>query len=98
VKRRLTTRNGLALAGCLAALAAGPASATDQALLDALVRKGVLTDQEAQQIEQEVSKEAAAPAPGLEGKLKLGDWVQELKLYGDLRLRGQYDAEQPQTP
>jgi hypothetical protein len=84
--------------GCLVALAAGPAYATDQALLDALVRKGILTDKEAQQIEQEVSKEAVAPAPAIESKIKLGDWVQELKLYGDIRLRGQYDAEQPQIP
>ena len=39
VKIRLATRNWLAVAGWLAALAAGPALATDQALLDALVRK-----------------------------------------------------------
>ena len=57
-----------------------------------------MTDKEAQQIEQEVSKEAAATAPGIESKIKLGDWIQELKLYGDIRLRGQYDAEQPQIP
>jgi hypothetical protein len=82
----------------LAALTASSAYAIDQALLDALVRKGILTDKEAQQIEQEVSKEAVAPPPGAESKIKLGDWVKELKLYGDLRLRGQYDVEQPQIP
>ncbi|MBV8898704.1 MAG: putative porin [Verrucomicrobia bacterium] len=86
------------MAGYLAALAVSPAFATDQALLDALVRKGILTDKEAQQIEEEVSKEPVAPAPGTESKIKLGDWVQELRLYGDIRLRGQYDTEQPQIP
>ena len=93
------TRPGLALGLALLALAAaGSARATDQALLDALVRKGILTDKEARQIEAEVSKEAAAPAPSPESKLKLGDWVQELKLYGDIRFRYQYDAETPQLP
>ena len=82
----------------LAALAASPVCATDQALLGALVRKGILTEKEAQQIEAEVSKEPVTPPPGAESKIKLGDWVQELKLYGDIRFRGQYDAEQTQIP
>jgi hypothetical protein len=86
------------VAGCLAAFAVSPSFAADQALLDALVRKGILTDKEAQQIEAEVSKEPETPAPGAESKIKLGDWVKELKLYGDIRLRGQYDVEQPQIP
>ena len=98
MKIHQTARKWIALASSLAAFATGSTYATDQALLDALVRKGVLTEKEATAIEQEVSKEAIAPAPGSESKIKLGDWVKELKLYGDLRLRYQYDDSQPQIP
>ena len=102
MKRYDVTRKVAALALTLAALATGAAHATDQALLDALVRKGILSDKEAQQIEAEVANEeaaaAAAPAPPPQSKLKLGDWVQELKLYGDIRFRYQYDTSEPQIP
>jgi hypothetical protein len=93
------TRKGRGLALALVAATAGSAYATDQALLDALVRKGILTDKEAQKIEEEVAKEGVAPSPAAsESKIKLGDWVKELKLYGDIRLRYQYDDSQPQIP
>ena len=72
-----TTRRLVVATFGLAALTAGPAYATDQALLDALVRKGILTDKEAKQIEEEVSKEAVVPPPVAESKIKLGDGVKE---------------------
>src|SRR5689334_22667850 len=89
-----TTRKLLTAVSAAAALALGSARASDQALLDALVRKGILTDQEA----QEVSKEAVQPTAPAKSKIKLGDWVQALRLYGDIRLRYQYDDSQPQIP
>jgi hypothetical protein len=60
----------------------------DSALLDALVRKGVLTDKEAEEISTEAIKESAGVTAG---KLQVGDWIQELKLSGDFRLRNQWD-------
>lgn len=97
MKNTFITRKAVALTSGLALLTAGSALATDQALLDALVRKGILTDKEAGTIEQEVSKEATAPAVTTsESKIKIGDWVQELKIYGDIRMRYQYDDSEPQ--
>jgi hypothetical protein len=86
----------LALAG-LIALTTSAALADDQALIDALVRKGILTQKDADKIESEVSKNPAlVPPPS--SPLKLAPWIKELKLSGDLRLRYQWDEEQAQEP
>ena len=81
-----------ALAAVLAStnLTAHAQSKGDQALLDALVRKGVLTEKEATEISAETANEVA-PAP----KVVVGDWVKELKLSGDLRIRNQWDERTP---
>ncbi len=52
------TKYALALAG-FAALTTSAAFADDQALIDALVRKGILTQKDADTIESEVSKNPA---------------------------------------
>ena len=49
----------LALAG-LVALTTSAALADDQAIIDALVRKGILSQKDAEQIESEVSKNPLA--------------------------------------
>jgi len=75
-------------------------------LLKVLVRKGVLTESEAADVRAEVAKEkarqakvAAPSAPvetGITSKLDISESVEKLKLYGDLRLRYQYDARDAQ--
>ena len=73
-------------------LTAHAQSKGDQALLDALVRKGVLTEKEATEISAETANQVApTPAP----KVQVGDWVKELKLSGDLRIRNQWDERTP---
>lgn len=70
-------------------LGASTSHAEDSALIDALVRKGVLTDREAAEIRTDMKKESADnPA----NKIKISNSVTELKLYGDLRLRYQYNS------
>jgi hypothetical protein len=92
----LKNKYALALAG-LVALTTSAAFADDQALIDALVRKGILSQKDADKIEAEVSKNpAVVPAPS--SPLKLAPWIKELKLSGDLRLRYQWDEEQAQEP
>jgi hypothetical protein len=59
------------------------------ALLDLLVRKGVVTDQEAEEVRVELSKEAASTAAG---KWKLSTPINEIELYGDARMRYEYRA------
>ncbi len=76
----------LGLVGSFAATAAAQDSG---ALIDALVRKGVLKDQEAEQIRSQLSRDYAANTPA--GKLNISSSVKELKLSGDVRLRYQYD-------
>src|SRR5688500_14956493 len=105
----MKTPENLALAVAAAlSLDTAPAVRADQngVLLKVLVRKGILTEQEAAAVKSEVSKEkareartaaksapdAAAPAPdGPWTKLDLRESVETLRLYGDLRLRYQYD-------
>src|SRR5712691_8882087 len=54
------------------------------ALLDLLVRKGLITDQEAEDVRADLVKENAATAAG---KMKLSTPLTELELYGDARMR-----------
>jgi hypothetical protein len=69
-------------------------SSTDQALLDALVKKGVLTEKEADQIAAEAAN-AVSAAPSPLSNIKVGDWVKQLSLSGDLRIRNQWDQRTP---
>jgi polyhydroxyalkanoate synthesis regulator phasin len=78
----------------LIALTAGGAFAQDhQALIDALVRKGILTQKEDEKIQQEILKNPAVSKQA-QSPIKLAAWIKELKLSGDLRLRYQSDRAQ----
>lgn len=54
------------------------------ALLDLLVRKGLINDQEAEEVRADLTRESASTSAG---KLKLSTPVTELELYGDARVR-----------
>src|SRR5881394_4007937 len=54
------------------------------ALLDLLVRKKIINDQEAEEVRAELTKEAATTSGG---KWKLSTPITELELYGDVRMR-----------
>jgi len=54
------------------------------ALLDLLVRKHIITDQEAEEVRADLTKEAASTSAG---KWKLSTPINELELYGDVRMR-----------
>ncbi len=91
-----TTLSSLALACALTLGAGGQASAQSggsHALLDALVRKKVLSSEEADEIRADLVKEQKASSAD---KIKLSSSLTELKLYGDLRLRYQYDNRNTQ--
>ena len=84
----------LALASLLILGGGAVASAQDSgALLDALVRKKVLTSQEAEDVRADLVRDTAASNAG---KLQLSNSIMSLKLYGDVRLRYQYDNKDPQ--
>lgn len=76
--------------GACASLVLGGLAARAQdagALLDLLVRKRIITDQEAEEVRAELTKEAATTSAG---KWKLSTPLTELELYGDARLRYEY--------
>jgi hypothetical protein len=72
-----------------------PAHAADNnsALLDVLVRKGILTEKEAAGVQEEMIKEEKGQSAS---KIKLTNSISELRLYGDIRLRYQYDDKDTQ--
>ena len=78
-----------------ASLIAGALTARAQdagALLDLLVKKRLITDQEAEEVRGELTKDAAATSTG---KLKLSTPITEIELYGDVRVR--YESRQGET-
>lgn len=89
----------------LATSIASIAQADDtSALLSILERKGILTRDEVAGVKAELAKEKATAAkiqeksetPDLGDRLKLTPAVSELKLYGDIRFRYQYDMRDGQ--
>jgi hypothetical protein len=78
----------LAAAALCLALGGTVARAQDAgALLDLLVKKRLISDQEAEEVRTELVKESASTAAG---KWKMSAPITELELYGDVRLRYEY--------
>lgn len=82
------------LATVAALFAAGVAFAQDSgALIDLLVKKGVINDQEAEELRAELVKDFAANTSA--GKLNLSSSIADFKLSGDVRMRHQYETQAP---
>jgi polyhydroxyalkanoate synthesis regulator phasin len=82
------------LATAAALFAASFAFAQDSgALIDLLVKKGVLNDQEAEELRAELTKDFAANTSA--GKLNLSSSITDFKLSGDIRMRHQYETQAP---
>jgi hypothetical protein len=87
-------RNLICLAVAGLALSSLTAMAQDAgALLDLLVKKKLITDQEAEEVRGELTREAATTSAG---KWKLSAPINEVELYGDMRVR--YEQRQGTTP
>lgn len=79
----------------MAILAVSSLHAQDsKALVEALVKKGVLTDQEAEEIRADLVKEFNTTSAG---KLEVGSHIKKLKLYGDARWRYEYVGQDGQV-
>src|ERR1043165_6976515 len=63
------------------------------ALLDLLVKKKIITDQEAEEVRGELTREASTTSAG---KLKMSTPINEIELYGDMRVR--YEQRMGETP
>ena len=89
-------RNRFVLIAAAAALVLGNVTARAQdagALLDLLVKKKLITDQEAEEVRGELTRDAAQTSAG---KWKLSTPINEVELYGDMRVR--YEQRQGETP
>ncbi len=87
--------NLAALAGLLL-LTAAPARAQDGgALLDLLVKKGIVNNQEAEDLRVQMMKDFTANTSA--GKLNLSSAISDFKLSGDMRIREQYETQAPEV-
>ena len=78
-----------------ALLATGSAFAQDSGpLIDLLVKKGIVTDQEAEELRVDLVKDFVANTSA--GKLNLSSSITELKFSGDLRMRYESNAQVPE--
>lgn len=59
--------------------------ASSDALIDALEKKGLLTTREAAELKEQTYKDTRDVFPGT--KIVIGNWLDELKIYGDARIR-----------
>ena len=86
----------LLLVFALALLAAAPARAQDGgALLDFLVKKGIVSNQEAEDLRVQLMKDFTNNTSA--GKMNIGSAVSDFRLSGDLRIREQYETKAPQV-
>jgi hypothetical protein len=77
-------------AACLAMAATAAAQVTTDALLDKLVEKGILKQEEAQQLKSEAATNTTVD--GL--KFKVHGAIKSMELYGDIRMRYEYRSAQ----
>src|SRR5262245_29518930 len=81
----LRTTRFLCVACALIAVAAPSVRASSDALIDTLEKKGLLTTREATELKEQTYKDTRDMFPGT--KIVIGSWLDELKIYGDVRLR-----------
>lgn len=90
-----TSLKTLALLGSLAIGSASVAVAQDSGpIIDKLVAKGLLTDQEGEDLRAEMLRDFGTTSAG---KLDISSAVTKLKITGDARVRYQFDNEIPNT-
>lgn len=90
----MTTRSSVSRLALGAALVAGATSfsqAQDSGpLIDALVRKGILNDQEAEELRADLVRDFGGSSAG---KVDLSSSITRFKLSGDIRLRQQFESQ-----
>ena len=78
----------LTVAASLAGASGAWAGATDT-LMDLLVQKGIITDQERKQLQEEMERDITR-AMERQNKTKVASWLDQVKWSSDFRLRAEY--------
>jgi hypothetical protein len=84
-----------ALCGGIALSTATAVAQDSGPLVDLLVKKGLINDQEAEELRTDLAKDFASNTAA--GKLNLGNQITEFKLGGDVRLRHQTESKLSQA-
>ena len=85
----------LALCGAMIALAGSALAQDSGPLIDLLIKKGIVTDQEAEDLRVALVKDFTANTSA--GKLNLSTPVVDFKLSGDMRIRYENNGQVPET-
>jgi len=90
-------KQGVALGGLILMLAASGAHAqSGDAILDLLIKKGVINQREANEVREQLDKDTAT-AVEAHSKMKTSSWLDVMTLSGDLRLRGEFFDNEDQS-
>ncbi|MCX6898821.1 MAG: putative porin [Verrucomicrobia bacterium] len=89
-KQLTTTTVTLAVAALIGAGA--PLAQANDAILDLLVKKGVVSQREANDLREQADAQMAQAVQD-NSKLKTSSWLQSLTLYGDFRLRDEFNDQ-----
>ena len=87
-------KKNMALVAGLALSASAVFAQDSGALIDLLVRKGIVTDQEAEELRVDLLKDFVANSAA--GKMNLSSSLTEFKLSGDLRMRYEANSQTPE--
>jgi hypothetical protein len=82
-------KTGLVVFGMALALGGSAYGQSADAILDLLVRKGIITDKEVKEIKEQADADMARMLDRAE-KTKVASWIDEMKWSGDLRLRAEF--------
>src|SRR5437764_1320732 len=98
MKQKCTTWAALAASiFASGALATNTQGQSSDALLNALIKKGIITEKEAQDIKAETSKETAKVVnETFSAKTGMPAWITKYKLYGDFR--GRFEENNAENP
>jgi hypothetical protein len=86
----------LAVAGAIFAGALPAQAGANDTLLELLVRKGIITQQELKELKEELDRDLAREMERA-NKVKAPKWLDELAFSGDLRLRAEYFDNEDQS-
>lgn len=90
------TKVALAVLGAALAGAAQVQAQSGDAILDLLIKKGVINQREANEVREQLDQEAVK-SQEVFNKTKVSSWVDSLKWSGDFRLRSEFFDNEDQT-
>lgn len=94
--KRIRTRIVLLGVSAMLCGAGGSFGQSMDALLDILVRKGIINQQELKELKQELDADIARQSER-SNKTKVASWIEQMKWYGDFRLRAEYFDNEDQS-